>query len=103
MAALSPEDSGALDTYAVGSDGLFAFPLNEGASQMWQMQLIEIAAPIDPLVVDPANLGQFYTQVGQLTVDPYSGLGENTVRIRLEPNVLYHVRDASAAYFVSSS
>jgi hypothetical protein len=35
-------------------------------------------------------------------MDPYSGLGENTVRIRLEANILYHVLDASAAYFVSS-
>lgn len=43
-----------------------------------------------------------YAQTGQLTMDPYSGLGENTVRIRLEANILYHVLDASAAYFVSS-
>jgi hypothetical protein len=99
--ALSPDDSASLDLTTTGADDAYVFSLDVGGSRLWALNVIEVASGIDPHVLDPAVLGTIYSQSATLTVDSYTGLAENTSRLRLEANVLAHVRDPFACYVVS--
>ena len=102
VAAVNPDDSAQLDLTTTGADGAYVFGLDVGAAQLWQLRIVEVSSGINPTVIDPAALGTLYAQTGTLVVDGYTGLERNVSRLRLETNVLAHVRDAAAAYIVSS-
>jgi hypothetical protein len=60
------------------------------------------AAGADPLLIDSSRLGVLYQGLLKFAADPYSGFRENLVTLRLEINVLMHVRLATAAHRIAA-
>ena len=57
------------------------------------------AAPVRTSL--PALLGILFAGTGTITIDPYTGLKTNTVRMRLEIQALLHVRSPAGAYVIA--
>jgi hypothetical protein len=51
------------------------------------------------MLLDPGIVGALYG--GTLTIDPYSGLKTNTVRLRLGIRALFHVRAVAGAFVIA--
>ncbi len=105
LVVLSGEDAAALDLTQTGSDDAYVFASRAtgSASPLWGLDVVETAQATSPIVLDTSLVGVLYAQTGTFVVDPYSGLDTNVSRVRLEANVLFHVRDAAGAYLVWSS
>ena len=61
-----------------------------------------------PYLIDPAMLGQLYVGNLRFDADPYNGVGganlrQNLVDLRIEANVLFHVRNAKGARRVAAT
>jgi hypothetical protein len=82
-------------------DYIFAIRESGSASPLWNLRIAEVPRLANPVVIDPATLGVWYSAGAALLADPYSGLKENLVRIRLEGDGLFHVRDANGAYVIA--
>jgi hypothetical protein len=98
VVALSPADAVELDLFTTGADDAYAFALRDSGSSspLFGLRIVETAAVTNPLLIDPPALGLLYVGQAALEVDPYSGFKENVSTVRLEGNVLYHVRNPRA-------
>jgi hypothetical protein len=67
------------------------------------LRVVETTAVSEPLLIDPATLGLLYTGQAKLEVDPFSGFTENLSTVRLEANVLMHIRNGDGAYEIGGS
>ena len=54
------------------------------------------------MLIDPAVLGVLYTGTGTILTDPYSAMERNLVRVRIEGEALFHVRDIAGAYVIAA-
>ena len=54
------------------------------------------------MLIDPAVLGVLYTGTGTILADPYSAMERNLVRVRIEGEALFHVRDVAGAYVIAA-
>ena len=101
--ALNPDDAAALDLHTASGSGEFTFATRDAgsASPLWSLQIIESPSVSDPMVIDPALLGALYAGTSTITIDPYTGLKTNTVRLRLEIQALFHVRASAGAYLIA--
>jgi len=52
------------------------------------------------MLIDPAVLGVLYT--GTILTDPYSAMERSLVRVRIEGEALFHVRDVAGAYVIAA-
>ncbi|MCW3064782.1 MAG: hypothetical protein JWN32_1954 [Solirubrobacterales bacterium] len=100
--ALSPTDAAALDLTTTGADKAYVFATRDSgsASPLWSLRIVESPTISAPLLLDPALLGVFYSAMGTILADPYTGLTSNQVRVRVEIDGLLHVRDVSGAYLI---
>ena len=105
IVALSPTDSVELDLFTTGADDAYAFALRDSGSSspLFGLRVIETPAVTNPLLIDPPALGLLYVGQARFEVDPYSGFTENLSTVRLEGNVLFHVRNAQGVYEIGGS
>ena len=105
IVALSPTDSVELDLFTTGADDAYAFALRDSGSSspLFGLRVIETPAVTNPLLIDPPALGALYVGQARFEVDPYSGFTENLSTVRLEGNVLFHVRNAQGVYEIGGS
>ena len=102
--ALNPDDAASLDLTTTGVDGMYTFATRStgSSSPLWGLIVVESPTVADPLVIDPALLGVLYTGIGTLLTDPYSSMEKNLVRVRLEGEALFHVRDIAGCHVIAS-
>jgi hypothetical protein len=75
-----------------------------GASPLFSLNVVELQSEEHaPILIDPTILGVNYYSLGTLLVDPFSKAQTNQVNVRLEFDVLFHVRDVSGAYALSAT
>jgi hypothetical protein len=100
--ALSPSDSAALDTQkSTGSaDYIFATRSTGSASPLYGLTIIESPKVTAPVILDPALCGVLYSQMGAILVDPYTGMSQNLISVRVELDAYFHVRSAAGAYLI---
>jgi hypothetical protein len=100
--ALSPTDAADLDTQTSGADAAYIFATRDSgsASPLWGNTIIEVPDITAPMLIDPQLLGAVYGGRGTLLVDPYTGMDTNEVRVRVEIEALFHVRDIAGAYVI---
>jgi hypothetical protein len=106
IVALSPEDSVELDLFTVGAadnEYLFAVRDSGASSPLFGLRVVECSSVTDPVLLDPLALGLLYVGQATFQVDPYSGFKENLSTVRLEGNILYHVRNPDGAYIIGGS
>lgn len=103
VVALNPDDAAALDLHTASGSGEFTFATRDAgsASPLWSLQIVESPSVTDPMLIDPGLLGALYAGTGTITIDPYTGLKTNTVRLRLEIEALFHVRAIAGAYVIA--
>ena len=105
--ALAPAEAAALDTQKSGTAGLeqnlFSSRDTGTSSPLWGMEVVEVPNIDKPTLIDPVTTGYLYTGMAQFQVDPFTGLGENLVRVRLEMEVLLHIRNALGSYRLSKT
>jgi hypothetical protein len=101
--ALNPTDAASLDMTTTGADGAYMFATRGtgSASPLWNLSIVESPTVTDPLVIDPVVLGVLYTGTGTILTDPYSSMERNVVRVRVEGEALFHVRDIAGAYVIA--
>lgn len=102
--ALNPTDAASLDLTTTGADGMYAFATRDtgNSSPLWGLTVVESPTVTDPLVIDPVVLGVLYTGIGTILTDPFSSMQKNLVRVRLEGEALFHVRDIAGAYVIAA-
>jgi hypothetical protein len=100
--AAPPKVASELDLTKTELGYVFSTRASGGASPLWQMAIVEDAQAglTQPLLIDPELLGALYAGTGTILLDPYSGMSENLVRLRLEFDALFHVRQPMGAYIV---
>jgi hypothetical protein len=100
---LSPDDAADLDLFQTGSDDAFVFPTRDTgtSSPLFGLRIVESASVVDPMLIDPVRSGVLYSGEVALTSDPYSGFSRNTTTLRIEGNVLFHIRDINGVYIVA--
>lgn len=101
--AVSPDAAADLDLTTTGTDDayLFATRGTGSASPLWGLQIVESPSVTDPILLDPGLVGALWAGAGTITIDPYTGLKTNTVRLRLEIEALFHVRAIAGAYVIA--
>jgi hypothetical protein len=101
---LSPDDAAALDLDTRGADDMYTFAVRDvgSSSPLWTLRVVESASIVTPMLVDPTRLGVLYAGSVTLLTDPYSGFTKNTTDIRIEGNVLFHIRDINGAYEITA-
>lgn len=105
LLVLNPTEASALDVIKSGTAGLeqyvFATRESGSSSPLWGCTIIESVHVEKPLVIDSQLIGQIYTGGAVLLYDPYSGMSRNTSRLRLEADVLAHIRSSAAVYEIA--
>jgi hypothetical protein len=86
-----------------GADHLPIFALKSaaGADGLFALHVAEVPAAESPTLIDPSILGVNYLGAARLLLDPYTGLSTNTLRLRLEHEVLFHVRDIAGVHVIA--
>lgn len=102
--ALSPTDAANLDVQTSGANAAYIFATRDSgsASPIWGNTIIEVPNITAPTLIDPQLLGAVYGGAGTLLVDPYTGMDTNEVRVRVEIDALFHVRDIAGAYVIKT-
>jgi hypothetical protein len=80
------------------------FPLGVvgGASPLFGLTIVELQSEEHaPVLLDANVIGLTYFSLATLLVDPFSESKKNQVSVRLEYDVLFHVRDVSGCYVLS--
>ena len=99
MIALSSSDSASLDLFEDSAGNLvFSVRSVNSRSPIWNLQVRE-AEVSDPLLVDPVLLGLTYYGGATVLVDPYTGIKTNQVRVRVEAEAVFHVRNPGQGAF----
>ena len=102
--ALNPTDAAALDVQKSGSEAnqqyVFATRATGSSSPLFGCNVVEVANLEAPTLVDPALAGVLYLGDAAVLADPFSGMTENTVRIRCEADGLLHIRDIAGLYVI---
>jgi hypothetical protein len=103
--ALTPSDAASLDL--TKDDGGYTFrvdaPRFDGAgSVVWSLRVREVPTISDPTLISPGQLGVVYLGDASVLVDPYSGLKTNQVRVRVEAEGTFHVRNVMQGAFAIS-
>jgi len=103
VVALNPDDAAGLDLHTASGSGEFTFATRDAgsASPLWSLQIVESPSVTDPMLIDPGLLGALYAGASTITIDPYTGLKTNTVRLRLEIQALFHVRAIAGAFQIA--
>lgn len=101
--AVSPATAATLDlTTAPGSgEYIFLTGTSGSASPLWAMQVVEVPNLTAPMAIDPQMTGVLYVGTGRILLDPYSSMKQNLVRIRLEVEALFHVRNILGAHVIA--
>jgi hypothetical protein len=104
IAALNPTDAANLDLTTTGADNAYLFPLRDtgNSSPLFGLRFIEVPSinPGTVYLIDPQQAMTVYTGDVSLLSDPYSGFSRNTTDLRLEGNVLGHVRNIQGVFVV---
>ncbi|MGH2976028.1 MAG: hypothetical protein ACRDLL_14345 [Solirubrobacterales bacterium] len=100
--ALTPSDAASLDL--TQDDGGYTFrvdaPRVEGAgSPVWSLAVREVPTISHPTLIDPVLIGLTYYGGASILVDPYSSLEKNQVRVRVEAEAVFHVRNIDQGAF----
>lgn len=105
IVALSPTDSVELDLFTTGADDAYVFALRDSGSSspLFNLRVIETSAVTEPLLIDTTQLGLLYVGQASFQIDPYSGFEQNLSTVRLEGNVLFHVRNPEGCYEIGGS
>jgi hypothetical protein len=99
--AVNPTVAAGLDlTQNDNGDYIFAIRESGSASPLWNLRIAEVPKLANPVVIDPAMLGVWYSAGAALLGDPYTGLKENLVRIRLEGDGVFHTRNGDGAFVI---
>lgn len=77
-------------------------PLGAGFPALWNLGVVEHVGSAVPMLIDRQRLGVLYLGTMRFEADPYSNFKKNLVTLRVEANVLMHVRDANGAYTIEA-
>lgn len=104
IVALNPTDAATLDLTTSSGSGEYVFAVRDtgSASPLWTLQVVEVMEDTPPILIDPYLLSVLYLGGATVLVDPYTGMEENTVRVRVEIEGLHHIRDAAGAYIIEA-
>jgi hypothetical protein len=104
VVVLNSADAVALDLLADAGGYILGPRDNTTTAPLWGLTVVERALGTDvPLLLDTNRLGVLYLGKVGILVDPFSGLKQNTVDIRLDLECFMHIRDASAAYRIAAT
>jgi hypothetical protein len=104
VVVLNSADAVALDLLADAGGYIIGPRDNTTTAPLWGLTVVERALGTDvPLLLDTNRLGVLYLGKVGILVDPFSGLKQNTVDIRLDLECFMHIRDASAAYRIAAT
>ena len=90
------------------ADGIYILgnPGDGSADTIWNLRVVDhttTAGNEAPYLLDSSRIGVLYMGAMTMLADPFSKLKQNLVDIRFELNMLFHVRDANAAYRVAAT
>ncbi len=98
--ALTPSDCATLDLSEDGAGHMIFRVDREGSgSPVWSLQVREVPTISHPTLIDPVLLGLSYYAGATILVDPYTGLSSNQVRVRVECEAVFHVRNIGQGAF----
>jgi hypothetical protein len=101
VVALTPQDAAQLELAKHPSGDTYVFVPDTGGQQVvWRLAVRETPFVSDPLLVDPNTLGLSYTAEGGVLVDPFHEMKTNQVRVRVEAEAVFHVRNISQGAYV---
>ncbi|MDP9302539.1 MAG: phage major capsid protein, partial [Actinomycetota bacterium] len=105
LAVLNPTDAASLDLLADAGGYRFIGRDQGTSSPLFGLDVVErIGGGSDPLYLyDPQMLGILYVGSMRFDADPYTGFASNTTNLRVEMNVLFHVRQVGGAYRVAAT
>ena len=104
---INPTDAAALDLHADAS-GAYLFGVRDtGASPLWGVRVVErtsTAGTEPPYLLDTRMLGVLFNGDTDVMADPFgANFKRNLVDLRVELNVLYHVRNAKGARRIAAT
>jgi hypothetical protein len=108
---VNPGDAATLDLTSDAGGFVFAVRDSGVSSPLWGLKVVErtsTAGNEPPYLIDSQMLGKLYIGNLRFDADPFSGTGganfkKNLVDLRVEANVLFHVRNAQGARRIAAA
>ena len=100
VAALDPTDAAELDLTSFEAGYTFNVQRYGSSSPLFSLDLVEVAAVTDPLLIDVGAVGTLALGPTKVDVDTSQGFTKNTSSLRVEASVLFVLRNESAIYAI---
>lgn len=98
--ALTPTDAAAFDLSTDAGGYVFVrISGTDGQQRVWRLAVRVVPGLTAPTLIDPERLGLLYVGEGSVLADPYSGMKQNLVRVRVEVEARMHVRNIGQGAF----